>query len=453
MDPLLREASQILEKLVDVHDNVHSLERSEKESLLREKLASISPLLDKCLASTSPSCVAQAAYMKGRALDCSSFDYAPESEKWLSKATKLSPTDGQVWFALGLCLWKKGDITAAHSCMMQSVSLDSSKEVMAELSILCRQITSSDEPISESIESSIDWAKKALNLDMKFPKSWYVLGNALCAKYFKVSHSIEDLQKGLSAYKRADSQGGSANPDLKFSQASVQQYMQDYEDAIENYRAAKALDISMKAEAEQAIEKIERSVNKMSAAVREPRPYLPKEDLISSLTTSEWSQNTLGFKALSQGSNAGSIFAAKIIDPVEQVGSQSITAYHFLCIDSSGDLGIVCINEINADCAKSLARRSGAEASSVGDAYRTIAVADPATKWIRSESGSAVGGSSSADCEAGAGAGAQGGGDRTATVVLVQAWGFQRDKVRVDGQSLKDAALNVATLSSKTFDA
>lgn len=53
--------------------------------------------------------------LKGKALNITP-DYNPEAEELLAKAVKLDPELVEAWNQLGEAYWKKGDITAAHTC-------------------------------------------------------------------------------------------------------------------------------------------------------------------------------------------------------------------------------------------------------------------------------------------------------------------------------------------------
>ena len=87
-------------------------------------------------------------------------------------------------------------------------------------------------------------------------KSWYVLGNAHLAQFFQLKHDPADLSKALKAYRRAmpveaKKVGGAngngdanmdTNPDLFFNRATVHKYLENYDEAIADFRAAAALD-------------------------------------------------------------------------------------------------------------------------------------------------------------------------------------------------------------------
>lgn len=53
--------------------------------------------------------------LKGKALNVSP-DYNAQAEELLSKAVKLDPELVEAWNQLGEVYWKKGDVSAAHTC-------------------------------------------------------------------------------------------------------------------------------------------------------------------------------------------------------------------------------------------------------------------------------------------------------------------------------------------------
>lgn len=52
-------------------------------------------------------------------------------------------------------------------------------------------------------QESVRLAKEAVTMDLGSGDSWYVLGNAYVASYFKTSRGMKDLDRALQAYKKA----------------------------------------------------------------------------------------------------------------------------------------------------------------------------------------------------------------------------------------------------------
>ena len=55
---------------------------------------------------------------------------------------------------------------------------------------------------------SIEHAKAAIVLDLKDGHSWFILGNAYLALFFRKMESAEHLKKAVAAYKKADEDEG-----------------------------------------------------------------------------------------------------------------------------------------------------------------------------------------------------------------------------------------------------
>lgn len=52
-------------------------------------------------------------------------------------------------------------------------------------------------------QESLRLAKEAVALDVGSGSSWYVLGNAYVASFFRNSRGVKDLDRALQAYKKA----------------------------------------------------------------------------------------------------------------------------------------------------------------------------------------------------------------------------------------------------------
>ena len=106
-----------------------------------------------------------------------------------------------------------------------------------------------------------------------------MLGNAHLAQFFQLKHDPADLSKALKAYRRAmpveaKKVGGAngngdanmdTNPDLFFNRATVHKYLENYDEAIADFRAAAALDPELPAA--NMITYIERSCEKIQKHV------------------------------------------------------------------------------------------------------------------------------------------------------------------------------------------
>ncbi|CAM9146813.1 unnamed protein product, partial [Laminaria digitata] len=201
---------------------------------------------------------------RGRALDVFS-EFNPEAEKCLAKAVKLHPAEPDGWDALGHCYWKKPDLLAARRCFHQALDKGRKPESLRQLSMLLRQLPGTAEEASDHLQESLRLAKEAVALDVASGTSWYVLGNAYVASFFRNSRGVKDLDRALQAYKKAESNGGGGNPDLFFNRAHVFHYREDYTEAVRDYRLARDLDPSLPVD--QALHSIETGVERLAKLV------------------------------------------------------------------------------------------------------------------------------------------------------------------------------------------
>jgi len=248
---IISEANIELNKLLDIHDNEFG-EKSKKRIKMNEIVTNIEMKLDliinnnnsdknNVIIELSTLIEAELMYIRGRALDCIDGNLA---ETYLSKSVKLDPTNSNAWLALGICLWKKDNKNDAKLMFLESIKQKPNKEALCELSILTRQIPSKDQKLS--IEESINLAKQAIKLDLSYHKSWYVLGNANCTRFFSVSQDVSDLNKAFAAYKRSEILvNGDKNPDLYLTKGNVSRYLQHYDIALKSYYRARELDESL----------------------------------------------------------------------------------------------------------------------------------------------------------------------------------------------------------------
>ena len=112
-------------------------------------------------------------YLRGKSLDFLP-EYTKQAEENLSKSIKLMPTKKEAWDALGHVYWKKSDLVASKKCFEGSLEQDeNNKEVLRNLSMVCRQIQEADEKKrKENYALSIQLANKACGLDLKDAQSW-----------------------------------------------------------------------------------------------------------------------------------------------------------------------------------------------------------------------------------------------------------------------------------------
>ncbi|XP_039224069.1 tetratricopeptide repeat protein 5-like isoform X2 [Crotalus tigris] len=146
--------------------------------------------------------------LKGKALNVST-DYNAQSEELLSKAVKLDPELVEAWNQLGEVYWKKGDVSAAHTCFSGALSHRKNKVSLQNLSMVLRQLrTSSPDEHAQNVMDSVRQAKLAVQMDVRDGRSWYVLGNAYLSLFFNTGQNPKISQQALSAYAQAVGAGG-----------------------------------------------------------------------------------------------------------------------------------------------------------------------------------------------------------------------------------------------------
>ena len=248
---LLENTEESLKELYEIHDYYFTADKEEKLEMLKERCQKVLFAIDKIqqghpmvYEQLSSSKRGRLAYIQGRAFDV--FEaYNVEAETALTRAVKLNPTDVDAWNGLAHCFWKKQDFSSAYDCYKQALQNKNNKISHRDFSKLLRQLpTKSNIDAANNVKESLDHAKSAIKLDLLDPDSWFVLGNAHLSLFFKVSPNIEDLNRALQAYGRAEANGGDYNPDLYFNRANVLRYKEELDEAILNYLKAHELDPS-----------------------------------------------------------------------------------------------------------------------------------------------------------------------------------------------------------------
>uniref|UniRef100_A0A8D0BHD8 Tetratricopeptide repeat domain 5 n=1 Tax=Salvator merianae TaxID=96440 RepID=A0A8D0BHD8_SALMN len=182
--------------------------------------------------------------LKGKALNVSP-QYNAQAEELLSKAVKLDPELVEAWNQLGEVYWKKGDVSAAHTCFSGALGHCKNKSSLQNLSMVLRQLrTNSVNEHAQNVMESVRQAKLAVQMDVHDGRSWYVLGNAYLSLFFNSGQKPKISQQALSAYGQAEKVDptASCNPDLHLNRATLYKYEENYKEALEGFARAAALD-------------------------------------------------------------------------------------------------------------------------------------------------------------------------------------------------------------------
>ncbi|CAF1518837.1 unnamed protein product [Rotaria magnacalcarata] len=185
------------------------------------------------------------SYWKGRA-----FNIFPEYDKratdYLSKAALLQPSNVLTLNELGESYAKNGEFEMAANCFKNANSKEKNRFVLRNLSIVTRQLASKVTDRTERnrmIEESIQYAKQAVEIDVKDGASWYTLANSYVCFYFMVENHPKNLKQAFSAYNLALKDAKSENDgDLHYSRGVALQYHEDYAEALTSYECALELD-------------------------------------------------------------------------------------------------------------------------------------------------------------------------------------------------------------------
>jgi hypothetical protein len=220
--------------------------------------------------------------------------------------------------------------------------------------MLTRQMKPSPSSTPSSlIDQSIAFVKKALSLDFSDHKSWYVLGNALCMKFFRHTQESSDLHRALIAYQKSLNCGGECNPDLFYNQGNCHRYLQDYREAITSYEHAVDIDPSFTL-ASECVEDIKGYLHKAREMVSK-RGGIQKKRIQRILQRLSESPHGVGSATIAslmeeEGEKGEGMVRKKLCVCLLGVATKSnIPPESFLCIDKEGSCAILSIYNLGHD--------------------------------------------------------------------------------------------------------
>lgn len=230
----------------DLFFESHSLdEASKKNDLLKEKLSDTVQLFTEMKCQADKSDKAMYLYLLGRALNVLP-DANLEAEESLSKALKLNPGLISAWNELGECFWKRNKTRDAKNCFDNALKHGLNKVSLRSLSITYRDEALSAKSVEERHELTqrgVKMAKRAVEIDADDGTSWAILGNAHLSEFFIILQNPKYLKSALDAYKHAGNDPISRNtPELHYNKGITLKYNEDYEEALEAFAHASALD-------------------------------------------------------------------------------------------------------------------------------------------------------------------------------------------------------------------
>lgn len=248
-EDLFAEATAVADELYRIRD-YFPLTPEERLSKLLSQTGLALQILDKIPIEKRKLPLQRATYeyLRGKILDAVPV-YKKEAEDHLSKAVKLNPSLVDAWLCLGNCIWKKGDLNAAKNCFTFALGKGPNKKILCQLSMLERKLSKDAENPEEIVNESIKHAREAIALDVEDGYSWYNLGNGFLISFFVTgSWDHSKLLQSLKAYQNAEKdEKMKSNPDLYYSCATVNKYLENYERALTGFEAAALLDPSLSA--------------------------------------------------------------------------------------------------------------------------------------------------------------------------------------------------------------
>lgn len=77
---------------------------------------------------------------------------------------------------------------------------------------------------------------------MSDSQSWYCLGNAHLTHFFRNNENTSHLDSALKAYAQTEKTMKEPNPDLYYNRGTILEYLERYNEAINDFQKAHAID-------------------------------------------------------------------------------------------------------------------------------------------------------------------------------------------------------------------
>jgi len=245
---LLQEVGKWFQKYTGVDDFTFGIPLKEKQAALgkiEQKITNLIELAKSKLPdrNESPCDLALIQYWEGRLRFCTGDGQAKEL---LIAAVKLDPSIVQGWITLGEVFMQQLKFHEAKSCFEKANEQNETKLALTHLAKLYRsnRLSTEGKAMHENLLKSIEIAKHALKLDITDGSLWFSLGNSYVQYFMVVSKDTADMQQALKAYanaKNSEHNSFEKVPDLHFNIATVQRFLQNYNEAIESLRRAVTL--------------------------------------------------------------------------------------------------------------------------------------------------------------------------------------------------------------------
>mmetsp|Transcript_15162 Transcript_15162/g.28254 ORF Transcript_15162/g.28254 Transcript_15162/m.28254 type:complete len:426 (-) Transcript_15162:92-1369(-) len=233
--PTLASLTTLCDSLHLTLQNLHSTE-TEKTQYITSQTSEILKKLDLFEShGVSKTDLPQLNYLRGSLLSLTSPSL---SLQYLTRSIKLhASAPPPYWNLLGSVYEKLNAPEEAIRCYESGIDGKGNPEGLCAMSRLVRGGG------SEKWEESESYAKKAIQLDLENPVSWYTLANCYLTRFFSHTFSTHDIRLSLSCYSRSSSlPGGSDNPDLYFNRGTLWKYLEEFERAKDDFERCEVID-------------------------------------------------------------------------------------------------------------------------------------------------------------------------------------------------------------------
>ena len=275
-------------------------------------------------------------------------------------------------------MWKKPDIEKAIKYFKDALNLDpKNKTSLRSLSMIIRtkQVNSNEEKQTIAKES-LDYAKKAISLDLKDSLSWYVYGNAYFYKAFIDKTQYNDLRFALSAYNKSQEKKSKyKNPDLYYNRGVVHAYLENYENAYQDFSEANNIDETLKSN--DLCVNIINTVQSTCKLIKNQCGLKPKKlaQIVSTIPCNlkdDIKYSIIHTSELKEEINTGKLITGKIISSIKSCFEVPIS---IVCVDYSGEFVCISLYNISKEFLESISYMNS-----------TFVVLDPVMKIIRMKS-------------------------------------------------------------------
>ncbi|KAM7026428.1 LOW QUALITY PROTEIN: tetratricopeptide repeat protein 5 [Acridotheres tristis] len=199
----------------------------------------------------SPEGRGRALVLRARALGVAPEVGGARAEQVLGHALKLDPALGAAWRQLGEQRWRRGDLRGARDAFGGALQQGEDPEARRLLSMALRAQGegpgaggAGPSPGGGALRESLAQAEAAVRCDPRDGQSWYVLGNApRVAVFSRGGRAPAAPGAALAAYAQAErvDPAAAANPDLHLNRATLLQYLERFQAALEGLSRAAEL--------------------------------------------------------------------------------------------------------------------------------------------------------------------------------------------------------------------